>query len=596
MHEMSPLEARIALARNGYSPIPVNGKIPHIRGWQQWHHRDEQVIRLWERGYSDHRNTSLLTRDNPFLDLDIYDQDAAEAASELIAERFDGTPLPLRVGAAPKRGFLFQLSGQPFGKIISDMIGPDNKPHRIEFLCDGNQVVVHGIHPTTTKPYSWHAGSPFELKREDLAGVTAQIATELINAVTALLIAKFGYRIKSAPPTQPNNEGQSHDWGECLSNLSSHDHDASLAMKLLRSGMSDGAVINFGRELIARYANDEDTSRINRRLNEWPLAVKSGRKKIEPGKPLPATEPVTLTSYADLKGQTFMPLEWVVPDFIPQGLTLLAGKPKVGKSCLALAITMAAARSDTVLGQQCPPCDVLYCALEDTPQRMQTRTEKILGSGEDWPHNAWPIYELPPLDQGCIEKLQKYLNLQPTIKLIIIDTLVNIKGRRNKGDDPYAADYAAMKALLDFSHQAKVNIIVIHHVRKATSDDLFDTISGTLGINGGADTLIVLTRKNKDDPIRLAVRGRDLDEQDKVVDFDYDMGTWDVLRDFETEDNAGSKTRDLIKSTLTDSTIPMSPAQVAAATSLAEQNVRVTMRRMTKNGEIKRTSYGAYHV
>jgi hypothetical protein len=594
MRELSPLEARLSLASNGYSPIPVNGKIPHIRGWQQWHHRDAEVIHLWERGYSDHRNTSLLTRDNPFLDLDLYDQAAAEAARDLVLDKFDGHIIPLRIGNAPKHGFLFQIAGPPFAKIMADLVGPDGRNHRIEFLCDGNQVVVHGIHPDIHRPYSWHGGSPFEIRRSDLAGMTAQEAQSLVEDIIAMLIRNFEYQRPQQPKPNGSAQPADHDWGNCLSHLDSHDHDTAFAMKLVRSGMSAGAAINFGREMIARYGNDSDPARVRRRIDEWPRAVNSAKDKVK--EPAPAPAPLAPQSYADLKGETFMPLQYVVPQFIPEGLTLLAGKPKLGKSCLALAITMAAARGDDVLNQRCAPCDVLYCALEDTPRRMQDRASKILGSGEDWPHNAWAVYELPPLDKGCIETLQKYLDAQPTIKLIIIDTLINIRGKRAKGDDPYAADYATMKALWDFAHKTNINVIVIHHVRKAASEDLFDTISGTLGLNGGADTLIVLTKKTKDDPIRMAVRGRDLDEQDKIVDFDYDMGAWDVLGDYETEDNPISKTRDIIKSTLAGSPSPMSPAQIASGTGLTESTVRGTLRRMNKDGDIKRTAYGAYHI
>lgn len=599
MRELSPLEARLTLARNGYSAIPVNGKIPHIRGWQTWFHRDAQVIHQWDGGYPDHRNTSVLTRDNPFLDLDITNEDAVIAARDFVLDRYDS--LPLRIGNAPKCGFLFQISGETFAKITAELIAPDGKEHRIEFLCNGNQVVVHGMHPDIGRAYVWHDGSPFALKHDELRGITGEEAAQLVDAIVELLVTKFNYRLKRethAPSNGADIRSGTPDWYD-RSDFLNHDDVIALCMKLQRSGMEDRAIVNHVRALIERYAPDDDPARKARRMEDVPRAVRDGRAKI--GKSItsklekPETLP-TLVSFAELKGQTFMPVQWVIPEYIPEGLTLLCGKPKVGKSCLALAITLACACGDQVLGKTCQPCDVLYCALEEIPRRMHERTGKILGSQESWPANAWFILDLPPLDKGCIEALTEYLRQRPTIKLIIIDILANIKGKKIKGEDAYDRDIATMKALWSFAHQNSVNIIVIHHLNKSKAEDIFQSISGTLGLNGGADTLVVLDQKAKDDPLRFAVKGREVGYEDKEVDFDYDMGTWDVMGNWDDDDGASSKSRDLIKAALAGETKPLSPAQVAQKTGLKETTVRGTMRRMAKDKTIRRTEYGAYLI
>src|SRR5215475_13434299 len=313
-------------------------------------------------------------------------------------------------------------------------------------------------------------------------------------------------------------------------------------------------------------------------------------------KPAPSTGLPPPQSYAELKGFTYMPLQWIVPDYIPEGVTLLAGKPKIGKSWLALAITMACARGEVVLDQLCSRRNVLYCALEDTPRRMQARTEKYLSGEPDWPANAFAIYELPPMDKGGMERLQHYIDADPSLGVIIIDTLVRIRGPRNKNEDQYAADHRTMSALLDLSHKTGVAIIVIHHVRKQDAGDIFDTISGTLGLNGGADTLVVLTR-GKDEQLRLAVRGRDLEDQDKNVLFDIEMGSWAVCGDYEDEEAAVTGTKALIVSALTMAgSAGMSPADIAKKTGLPDANVRQMLHRMTRGGQAKRTQYGTYTV
>src|SRR5690606_11474648 len=71
---------------------------------------------------------------------------------------------------------------------------------------------------------------------------------------------------------------------------------------------------------------------------------------------------------------------WAVPDIIPAGLTILAGRPKVGKSWLALSIAQAVAAGGVVLGKQVEPGPVLYMGLEDNPRRLQSRMQQ-----QGWP-------------------------------------------------------------------------------------------------------------------------------------------------------------------------------------------------------------------
>lgn len=68
-----------------------------------------------------------------------------------------------------------------------------------------------------------------------------------------------------------------------------------------------------------------------------------------------------------LGAQTFPPLRYSVPGVVPEGLTLLVGPPKAGKSWLALAVLLAVASGGRALGKLRvgAPRRVLYLALED---------------------------------------------------------------------------------------------------------------------------------------------------------------------------------------------------------------------------------------
>src|SRR5262249_19836819 len=86
-------------------------------------------------------------------------------------------------------------------------------------------------------------------------------------------------------------------------------------------------------------------------------------------------QPVRMVSLQELKAMTFEPLKYVVPGIFVEGLTLLAGKPKIGKSWLVLHAALAVARGGFTLGElHCKQGDVLYLALEDSERRLRSRT------------------------------------------------------------------------------------------------------------------------------------------------------------------------------------------------------------------------------
>ena len=84
---------------------------------------------------------------------------------------------------------------------------------------------------------------------------------------------------------------------------------------------------------------------------------------------------------------TFPEAPFVVAGLILEGLTILAGRPKIGKSWLALAVCLAVAQGHRVLGNLATTQgDVLYAALEDNPRRLQKRIDKLLSPfSAEWP-------------------------------------------------------------------------------------------------------------------------------------------------------------------------------------------------------------------
>jgi len=206
---------------------------------------------------------------------------------------------------------------------------------------------------------------------------------------------------------------------------------------------------------------------------------------------------------------TFSPIKYVVPGVIVEGLTLLAGKPKLGKSWLLLHMAIAVARGGFTLGDiHCAEGDVLYLALEDNLRRLQARMTKLLGL-QQWPSRLQFLCEMLRLAEGGLAKIKEWIAGAEHPRLVIIDTLAMVRMPNRKDQSTYDADYAAVKELRKLANEAGIAIVLVHHLRKADADDAFDTVSGTLGLTGAPDTILVLKRDTAGNVI-LHGRGRDL--------------------------------------------------------------------------------------
>jgi hypothetical protein len=185
---MTPSELRVALKAKGFSPIPCKGKRPLLDGWQTKVSVPVEELRRWPGG-----NTGVLTKWTPAADLDLTQQEAADAIEELIKRRFEDCGIiPVRFGQAPKRAMLFQTS-QAFAKLAVHFVDPAGRKHKVEILGNGQQLVVAGRHPDTRQEYSWYGPPPWEIKRSDLAEITERVARALLEAATCLLEEQFGF-------------------------------------------------------------------------------------------------------------------------------------------------------------------------------------------------------------------------------------------------------------------------------------------------------------------------------------------------------------------------------------------------------------------
>ena len=229
-----------------------------------------------------------------------------------------------------------------------------------------------------------------------------------------------------------------------------------------------------------------------------------------------------------LQTKTFAPVRIIVPSLIPEGVTILAGKPKIGKSWLALDICAAVAGDRFVLGETKPvQGNALYLALEDNERRLKKRIDKIVQSGSA-PERLELHTEWKRMDNGGLEDIEAWCKSSKEPRLIWIDTLAKIRPLAGRNEQAYAADYRAIEGLQKLSGQYQVGIVLNHHLRKATSeDDAFDDVSGTLGLTGAADTIIVMKRHAG--MVKVFVHGRDIEEAEFAAEFNKDTCRWRLV-------------------------------------------------------------------
>jgi hypothetical protein len=327
-----------------------------------------------------------------------------------------------------------------------------------------------------------------------------------------------------------------------------------------------------------------------------PRAASDAAWSAQRGKPNGTGSAVafTLTSAADLVAREFKEPKWAVPQIIAEGLTILAGKPKTGKSWAALDFAVAVAGGYNALGNvQCQQGDVLLLALEDNDRRLNQRLKAVL-QGQPAPAALQIATQWRRADAGGLDDLQSWLSAHPRARLVVIDTLQMIRGQRSKAEGVYADDYAAVGRLKALADNSNVSFVVVHHLRKETAGDPLESVSGTAGITGSADTILVLKREPKDSLGLLYVRGRDVPEAEIAMQFDEATGKW--LRLIGADDFRRSKERNAVIRALLDLGEPMTPAEIADALgkSRATSGVRMLLSKMRKAGDIVKCADGRY--
>jgi len=247
---------------------------------------------------------------------------------------------------------------------------------------------------------------------------------------------------------------------------------------------------------------------------------------------------LTTIDYSTLMKQEYAPLKFSISDILPQGLFILAGAPKIGKSWLILDMCRSIASGNSLWGYDTTKNDVLYIALEDNYRRLQDRLKKIVASEPPTePLNLHLAVSAKGIHDGLIEQVDEFMKDNPNTGFIAIDTLEHIrKGEIDRKDRGiYSTDYADMQILRTITNKYDgITLMLIHHTRKMYDADQLFTVTGSTGLTGAVDGIWVLDKeKRAENKAILSILNRDTKGYAFKLQLDEDNCKWQFLGECE---------------------------------------------------------------
>lgn len=303
-----------------------------------------------------------------------------------------------------------------------------------------------------------------------------------------------------------------------------------------------------------------------------------------------------------LMQQRFAPLRYAVPQIIPEGMTLLVAAPKIGKSWMALGLALALSNGTEAFGclHTGKPRPVLYLALEDGPRRLQDRLRQL--NPAEVSHR---LQFQNDLTEGTVIKtiagyMLEHAGLDP---VVILDTLGKVMPPAGNAS-AYGHDYRVLSALKSTSDAVPgSSLIIVHHTRKGEGGDFLDAVSGTQGIAGAADTVLVLKRERHEKRATLQVTSRDAAEGEYALTLS-ESGEWTLdggdlataalaARTVKAQEGVGDRMAEVIAK-VGDFPQGISPHDIGILLGMDDKTAQVYLGRAYETERVDRPKRGLY--
>ncbi|MCF8428405.1 MAG: helicase RepA family protein [Bacteroidia bacterium] len=306
-------------------------------------------------------------------------------------------------------------------------------------------------------------------------------------------------------------------------------------------------------------------------------------------------DPLDTKSLHELKNTNFPETNFFVKPFLPEGLTILGGKPKIGKSFFALQLAYCIAKGINFMGKfPCKKSNVYLIPYEDNERRISNRLKESSYKNRMPKNVLIPKYasRFPQIKKGGYEALVKIIS-KKVADVIIIDTMVRFLGDAG-GKLNYSEDYEISAKLQSLASMKHVSILLIHHTTKKESTDPFDDLQGSVGYQASADSLVVMRRIGSD--CQLGVRGRDYQESYYGIKFSSVHKKWKLKGDV-VEYGLSRELQTILKIFKTDHKKEFATSEIQKLIKDASvQNTSNKLKRLTDKELVIKSARGFYKL
>ena len=299
-----------------------------------------------------------------------------------------------------------------------------------------------------------------------------------------------------------------------------------------------------------------------------------------------------LNSAKNLLNENFPSLKWIVPGILPTGLTILSSKPKQGKSFLALSLALNASSGRIFLNHfdtNISKC--LYVSCEDSKRMIQRRLRRMIGENKSI-LKADNFFIEETSTKGIMKNINMlaYFIGKYQLDLIIVDTLGKFIEPPESGGNQYLNEYKMMGEYQNFAHENDVCLLFIHHNRKMSSSNSIDTILGTNGISGGADTLWILNEYGA--RMKLDIYGKEVESKSLLVEFNKSNFEWSMIDEISESDL--SPEQEELLNILRIHNKPLKLNEIAKLSGKQPNNVCTLLKKLVLKGYVSTPKTGHY--
>ncbi len=235
--------------------------------------------------------------------------------------------------------------------------------------------------------------------------------------------------------------------------------------------------------------------------------------------------PLDIRTGNELLNSILPETHFTISELLGEGLHILGGSPKNGKSWLVLWWGLQIAKGEPIWQFETRRGTVLYLALEDSFARLQDR---LLSMTEESPDDLKLAVKSGSLSAGLQEQIEVFCNENPNTRLIVIDTLQKVR-TQNESANQYAQDYKDMDVLKELAFRFNTSILLVHHLRKMEASDPIDMLSGSTGLSGEVDSIFLLKKSNRfEQAATLSCTGRDIKSRTIELTFDDETCLWNA--------------------------------------------------------------------